>query len=296
MKVIGIIPARYGSTRLEGKPLKDICGKPMVQLVYEAAQKARLLDEVYVATDDQRIVSAVEQFGGQARLTSPYHNTGTDRVAEVAAGLDADIIVNVQGDEPLFDPAMIDEVVQPFLEDPDLVQAVEAQIENGTSAGWAWQQTIEERMAELKQVDDPLIAARAVDLGDVGSRVLSLLAHRIDEGPLMPSEPVILLAEDLTPSDTAGLDPAVREVTRTRLFAERAMFTFQHMPFLLRWQTELLTIAPFQPGITIRVRVCPAKPGLSVVQPGVDRRVWLALFLWLALLLMGSADLLGYLH
>ncbi len=96
-----------------------------------------------------------------------------------------------------------------FLDDPDLVRAVEAQIENGASAGWAWQQTIEERVNELKQVDDPLIAGRAVDLSDVGSRVLSFLAHRIEEGPLMPAGPVILLAEDLTPSDTAGLDPAL---------------------------------------------------------------------------------------
>jgi phosphoenolpyruvate-protein phosphotransferase len=95
-----------------------------------------------------------------------------------------------------------------FLDDPELVQAVEAKIETGASAGWAWQQAIEERVAELKQVNDPLIAGRAVDLSDVGSRVLNFLAHRIEEGPLMPAGPVILLAEDLTPSDTAGLDPA----------------------------------------------------------------------------------------
>jgi 3-deoxy-manno-octulosonate cytidylyltransferase (CMP-KDO synthetase) len=124
MKVVGVIPARYGSTRLEGKPLKDICGKPMIQLVVEAAQKARLLDEVHVATDDQRIVDAVRAFGGSAYLTSPNHKTGTDRVAEVAAridsGLAGDIVVNIQGDEPLLDPDMVDEVVQPFREDPDL--------------------------------------------------------------------------------------------------------------------------------------------------------------------------------
>jgi phosphocarrier protein FPr len=95
-----------------------------------------------------------------------------------------------------------------FLDDPELVLAVEAKIETGASAGWAWQQTVEERVAELKKVEDPLIAARAIDLSDVGSRVLSFLAHRIEEGPLMPAKPVILLAEDLTPSDTAGLDPA----------------------------------------------------------------------------------------
>lgn len=96
-----------------------------------------------------------------------------------------------------------------FLDDPELVAAVDALIETGASAGYAWQQTIEERVAELRQVDDPLIAARAADLGDVGGRVLSFLAHRIEEGPLLPDTPVILLAEDLTPSDTAGLDPAL---------------------------------------------------------------------------------------
>ncbi len=95
-----------------------------------------------------------------------------------------------------------------FLDDPDLIQAVETKIDGGASAGHAWQATIDERVAGLKQVEDPLIAARAVDLGDVGSRVLCFLAHRIEEGPLMPQGPVILLAEDLTPSDTAGLDPA----------------------------------------------------------------------------------------
>jgi 3-deoxy-manno-octulosonate cytidylyltransferase (CMP-KDO synthetase) len=120
MKVIGVIPARYGSTRLEGKPLKDICGKPMIQLVYEAAQSAHLLDEVYVATDDQRIVDAVKAFGGRAQLTSPNHKTGTDRAAEVAANIAADIVVNIQGDEPLLNPDMVDEAVQPLADDPDL--------------------------------------------------------------------------------------------------------------------------------------------------------------------------------
>ncbi|HEX9117179.1 MAG TPA: phosphoenolpyruvate--protein phosphotransferase [Anaerolineae bacterium] len=95
-----------------------------------------------------------------------------------------------------------------FLDDPELVQAVENCIDTGASAGWAWQQTIDARVSELRKVDDPLIAGRAVDLGDVGTRVLTFLAHRIDEGPLLPAGPVILLAEDLTPSDTAGLDPA----------------------------------------------------------------------------------------
>lgn len=120
MKAIGIIPARYGSTRLEGKPLKDIGGKPMIQLVYEAAQQAELLEDVYVATDDERIVQAVERFGGKARMTSVNHKTGTDRIAEVAADIATEIVVNIQGDEPLLNPAMIDEVVQPFVDEPTL--------------------------------------------------------------------------------------------------------------------------------------------------------------------------------
>jgi 3-deoxy-manno-octulosonate cytidylyltransferase (CMP-KDO synthetase) len=120
MKIIGVIPARYGSTRLEGKPLKDICGKPMIQRVYEAADQATLLDEVYVATDDQRIIAAVESFGGKARLTSAQHKTGTDRIAEAARALNVDIVVNVQGDEPLLKAAMIDEVIQPLLDESGL--------------------------------------------------------------------------------------------------------------------------------------------------------------------------------
>jgi 3-deoxy-manno-octulosonate cytidylyltransferase (CMP-KDO synthetase) len=123
MKVLGIIPARYGSTRLEGKPLKDICGKPMIQHVYERAMEAKHLDMVIVATDDQRIVDAVAEFGGEARLTSADHRTGTDRIAEVARPIDADLILNVQGDEPLLDPRMIDELVKPMLDRPDIPAA-----------------------------------------------------------------------------------------------------------------------------------------------------------------------------
>jgi 3-deoxy-manno-octulosonate cytidylyltransferase (CMP-KDO synthetase) len=111
MNVLGVIPARYQSTRLEGKPLADILGKPMIQHVYEAASRARSLDEVIVATDDERIRRAVRNFGGQVVMTRSDHQSGTDRVAEVAAGRQLDIVVNIQGDEPLIDPAMIDECV-----------------------------------------------------------------------------------------------------------------------------------------------------------------------------------------
>jgi len=114
MRIVGVIPARYKSSRLEGKPLADILGKPMVQHVYERAKRAPCLDEVVVATDDERIRSAVESFGGRVAMTSADHRSGTDRVAEAIRNMDADVIVNIQGDEPMLDPAMLAEVIEPY--------------------------------------------------------------------------------------------------------------------------------------------------------------------------------------
>jgi len=114
MRVLGVIPARYRSSRFEGKPLADILGKPMVQHVWERAGAAGCLDELTVATDDERIAAAVRAFGGRVVLTSAEHRSGTDRAAEVAGATEADVIVNIQGDEPMIDPAMIAEVVRPF--------------------------------------------------------------------------------------------------------------------------------------------------------------------------------------
>lgn len=121
MKITAVIPARYASTRFPGKALAEIDGRPMIQHVYERTSRSRLVSRVIVATDDKRIADAVNIFGGESILTSADHETGTDRLAEVAAGLDSDIIVNVQGDEPLIDPVMIDEAVRPFLEEPELL-------------------------------------------------------------------------------------------------------------------------------------------------------------------------------
>jgi 3-deoxy-manno-octulosonate cytidylyltransferase (CMP-KDO synthetase) len=114
MAVAAIIPARYGSTRLPGKPLALIDGKPMIQHVYESASKARILDRVLVATDDQRIVDAVKKFGGEAIMTSSLHASGTDRIAEVARRLKHEWIVNVQGDLPFIQAATISRAVQPL--------------------------------------------------------------------------------------------------------------------------------------------------------------------------------------
>jgi len=119
MKVLGVIPARYASSRFEGKALADLHGKPMVQHVYERAIKASTLDKVVVATDDQRIFDAVKKSGGEVTMTAE-HPTGTDRIAEVARCADTDILVNIQGDEPLIEPAMIDEAVEPLFGDDSI--------------------------------------------------------------------------------------------------------------------------------------------------------------------------------
>jgi len=118
--VVGIIPARYASTRLPGKALRLILGKPMIQRVCEQCLRAKVLDGVLVATDDERIARVVEGFGCRAVMTSPDHPSGTDRLAEAVRHIDADIVVNIQGDQPFIDPAMIDEAVRPLLDDPSV--------------------------------------------------------------------------------------------------------------------------------------------------------------------------------
>lgn len=111
VSVTAIIPARFESTRLPGKPLADICGRPMIEHVYRRASAATMIDRVIVATDDARIAETVRSFGGEARITRRDHPTGSDRLAEVARELDVPFVVNVQGDEPLIDPGLIDRMV-----------------------------------------------------------------------------------------------------------------------------------------------------------------------------------------
>jgi 3-deoxy-manno-octulosonate cytidylyltransferase (CMP-KDO synthetase) len=118
--IVAVIPARYASTRFPGKALVDIKGRPMIQWVHERTTRATLINRVIVATDDERILNAVKSFGGEAMMTSPHHATGTDRIAEVAKSLDCDIVVNVQGDEPLIQPEMIDEAIAPLVQDASI--------------------------------------------------------------------------------------------------------------------------------------------------------------------------------
>jgi 3-deoxy-manno-octulosonate cytidylyltransferase (CMP-KDO synthetase) len=118
---IAVIPSRYGSSRLQGKPLIPIAGRPMIQRVYEQAKKSQLVTDVWVATDDDRIVKAVEAFGGNAVMTSDTCRSGTDRVAETATLLKLapdDIVINIQGDQPVFDPRSLTDLIAPFDQDP----------------------------------------------------------------------------------------------------------------------------------------------------------------------------------
>jgi len=121
VKAVGVIPARYASSRFPGKPLAALCGRPLVCHVYERARRSKTLARVVVATDDLRIRDAVAAFGGEVQLTAAHHPSGTDRVAEVAASLSSELVVNIQGDEPLIEPAMIDEAVAPFFVEANLV-------------------------------------------------------------------------------------------------------------------------------------------------------------------------------
>lgn len=129
MNAVVIIPARMGATRFPGKPLIDLCGKPMIQWVYERASMASGVSRVMVATCDQEIIDAVAGFGGEAVMTSEAHRSGTDRLAEVAGELDADVIVNVQGDEPLIDPASIERALEPFSKPGMLMTSLMAPID-----------------------------------------------------------------------------------------------------------------------------------------------------------------------
>ena len=137
-KILGVIPARYTSSRFPGKPLAKIGSKSMLELVFERASQARYLTSVIIATDDERIASAARGFGAHVRMTRADHPTGTDRVAEVASAATADVIVNIQGDEPLIDPAAIDGAVLRMLHDDDIAMS-----------------TLKKRIEDPREIADP---------------------------------------------------------------------------------------------------------------------------------------------
>lgn len=151
MKIIAIIPARYQSSRFPGKPLALLCGAPMIQWVYEAVSQMKNIDEVYVATDDERIYQTVKNFSGNAIMTSNHHICGSDRLAECAESLglnDDDIIINIQGDEPLVKPEMIHDLLKAF-ELPDVYMG-----------------TLKKRITDAAQIENPNIVKVVTDISD----------------------------------------------------------------------------------------------------------------------------------
>ncbi len=146
MKAIGVIPARYGSTRFPGKPLADILGKPMIQHVWERASQAKTLEKMIIATDDERILRKAKEFGAEAVLTSSSLSSGTERVAETVRDLDADIVANIQGDEPLIKPRAIDEAIKSLIDDPEIPMA-----------------TLAYKMTEKEEIEDPNVVKVVFD-------------------------------------------------------------------------------------------------------------------------------------
>jgi 3-deoxy-manno-octulosonate cytidylyltransferase (CMP-KDO synthetase) len=145
-KILGVIPARFASTRFPGKVLSPILSKPMLQHVYERASQARYLTSTIIATDDERIVQAARRFGASVRLTRSDHLSGTDRVAEIASAENADIIVNIQGDEPLIDPVAIDTAILPLAQEPEIAMG-----------------TLKKRIEDPQELDNPNVVKVVTD-------------------------------------------------------------------------------------------------------------------------------------
>ena len=230
MKVVGVIPARYRSARLEGKPLAEIGGKPMIQHVYERSAESKLLNDLLVATDDERIFNAVRAFGGKAVMTSREHPSGTDRVAEAAEKSDADVVVNIQGDEPFISPRVLDQLVQPFTVDGDLEMS-----------------TLARRITEEEPLHDPNVVKVVFDHN--GSALY--FSRALIPYPRRPDEHQALRAH--------------RAVCR---IASRFLLEYAKMPPTALERTEALEqLRALENGRRIRVVVTEDHLGLSVDTP-----------------------------
>ncbi|MBF0522648.1 MAG: 3-deoxy-manno-octulosonate cytidylyltransferase [Candidatus Omnitrophica bacterium] len=146
MKVIGVIPARWGSTRFEGKVLALIAGKPMIEHVWLRVKKSKILNDIIIACDDEKVLKTAVQFGAKAVLTSPNHPSGTDRIAEVVKDLDVDIVVNIQGDEPLIQHAVIDNLANALMSDQSAVMS-----------------TVIKRLEKQEELDNPNVVKAVID-------------------------------------------------------------------------------------------------------------------------------------
>ena len=146
-KILGVIPARLASSRFPGKVLAQIASKPMVQHVYERACQARYLTTIIIATDDNQVFEVARNFGARVRMTRSDHLSGTDRVAEVASAENCDIVVNIQGDEPLIDPDAIDAAILPMVHDPEILMA-----------------TLKKKIVDSREIGDPNVVKVITDL------------------------------------------------------------------------------------------------------------------------------------
>jgi len=144
--VLGVIPARYGSTRFPGKPLAEICGKSMIQHVYERSKGSKVLDKLIVATDNEEIFNIVKSFGGEVIMTGENIQTGTDRTAEVAKIYPYEVVLNIQGDEPLLEGWMLDKLAEPLIKDENIHSS-----------------TLVKRITELKELEDPNLVRVVID-------------------------------------------------------------------------------------------------------------------------------------
>ncbi len=146
MRIVAVIPARWQSTRLKEKVMADICGKPMLQHVWERVKKAHEVDEVIIACDKERVLKAAEAFGARCVFTSPDHPSGTDRISEVAGSVDADVYINVQADEPMISPLMIDQLAQVYSYEKNVQMA-----------------TLIKRIDKAEDINDPNVVKVVVD-------------------------------------------------------------------------------------------------------------------------------------
>ena len=224
--ILVVIPARYASTRLPGKPLILFAGKPMIQHVYERAAQAAV-DRVVVATDDERIARAVRDFGGSVAMTSPDHHSGTDRVAEAARQSAADIIINVQGDEPLLDPDSINQAVAPMLQDDAIVMG-----------------TLAHPLHDSKEVADP--------------NVVKVVCDRQGFALYFSRSPIPFVRESLAARSTIAAKPSLGMLRHIGLYVYRSDFLqkFANMsPTPLELSESLEQLRALENGQRIRVVV-----------------------------------------
>lgn len=251
LRTVALIPARYASTRFPGKPLVEIAGRPMIEHVYRRTAAAASVDAVAVATDDTRIADAVTAFGGHALMTGAHHTSGSDRIAEAARQLSCDVVVNVQGDEPLISPEAIDAAVAPLLADPSVVMS-----------------TLASPMAELRDADDPNVVKVVLDRNG---------------NALYFSRARIPFARQPGTAPSAGAPAGVAPLRHIGLYAYRRslLLEFSGWPRSPLEETESLEqLRALERGIRIRTVITPYEsigvdtPGdLTRVRAAIERRI-----------------------